>query len=185
MTHLTLLSETAMKTSALALATLLLTCACAPVIQGGPPIDLPPGLAETASVGVVYVTTGWLNVEDDFATTFSEEVDEEMSQCAYGTYPLDLRIHVDEVRRAGRVQTALTGRGEHEIHATAELVDPRRGNEIMGRYPLIVRADAGGRLGGLLGDRQMIVSEAFGRALCDAAFARNPRRPGLHNATAG
>ena len=54
-----------MKTSALALCAALLTCACAPAIQGGPPLDLPPGLAETASVGVVYVTTGWLNVEDE------------------------------------------------------------------------------------------------------------------------
>ena len=170
---------------ALALAAALLTSACAPTIQGGPPLDLPPGLAETASIGTVYVTTGFLNVEDDFASTFSEEVDEEMSLCAYGAYPLDLRIHVDEVRRAGRVQTAITGEGQHEIHATAELVDTRRGNQIMGRYPLVVLADARGRLGGLLGDRQMIVSEAFGRAVCDAAFARNPRRPGPHNASAG
>ena len=69
---------------ALALAAALLTSACAPTIQGGPPLDLPPGLAETASIGTVYVTTGFLNVEDDFASTFSEEVDEEMSLCAYG-----------------------------------------------------------------------------------------------------
>ncbi|WGM29815.1 hypothetical protein [Brevundimonas sp. NIBR11] len=175
-----------MKIPALLLIASALSCAaCAPVVQGGPPLGLPPGLAETASVGTVYVSTGWVNADEDFASTFAEEVDEEMQSCAYGTYPLDLRIHVDEVRRAGRLQTALTGEGEHEIRAVAELVDPRRDNEIMGRYPLIVRADAGGRLAGVLGDRQMIASEAFGRALCDAAFARNPRRPGPHNATAG
>ncbi len=175
-----------MKTQALAPLIAALACAaCAPTVQGGPPLALPVGLAETASIGTVYVSTGWLATEDDFAATFAEEVDEEMQSCAYGTYTLDLRIHVEEVHRAGRVQMALTGQGEHEIRAVAELVDPRRGDEIMGRYPLIVRADAGGRLAGVLGDRQMIASEAFGRALCDAAFERNPRRPGPHNATAG
>lgn len=159
--------------------------ACAPVIQGGPPLDLPPGLAETAQIGTVYVSTGYLDVEDDFAGTFAEEVDEEMQACAYGTYPLDLRIHVEDVRRAGRVQMAVSGEGSHEIRAVAELVDPRRDDLIVGRYPLIVQVDAGGRLEGVFGDRQMIASEGFGRALCDAAFARNPRRPGPHNATRG
>ena len=173
-----------MKTPALLTAALLLCAGCAPVIQGGAPLDLPPGLAETASVGTVHVSTGWVNATDDFAATFADEVDEEMQACAYGTYPLDLRIHVEEVHRAGRVQMALTGEGEHEIRAVAELFDPRR-NQIMGRYPLVVRVDAGGRLAGVLGDRQMIAAEAFGRALCDAAFSRNPRRPGPHNATAG
>jgi hypothetical protein len=175
-----------MKTFALAPLLAALACAaCAPVVQGGSPLALPSGLIETASVGTVYVSTSWVNANEEFASTFAEEVDEEMQSCAYGTYPLDLRIHVEEVHRAGRLQTALTGEGEHEIRAVAELVDPRRDNQIMGRYPLIVHADAGGRMGGLLGDRQMVASEAFGRALCDAAFARNPRRPGPHNATAG
>ncbi|CAL1690476.1 hypothetical protein MMB232_00601 [Brevundimonas subvibrioides] len=176
-----------MKTLALPalLAAVISSAACAPVVQGGPPLTLPVGLTETASIGTVYVSTGWVDADETFAATFSEEVDEEMQACAYGTYPLDLRIHVREVHRAGRLQTVLTGEGEHEIRAVAELVDPRRDNEIMGRYPLVVHVAAGGRLSGLLGDRQMVASEAFGRALCDAAFARNPRRPGPHNATAG
>ncbi len=166
-------------------AALLATAACAPVIQGGPPLELPSGLAETAQIDRVFMSSEWLQVEDDFSDTFVEEVDEEMQMCAYGTYPLDLRLHVEDVRRAGRLQTAITGQGTHEIRAIAELVDPRRDNLIVGRYPLIVEVDAGGRLGGVFGDRQMIAAEAFGRALCDAAFARNPRRPGPHNATPG
>ncbi|HEV2083053.1 MAG TPA: hypothetical protein VGR32_11470 [Brevundimonas sp.] len=175
-----------MKTAAaLIVAALLGTVACAPVVQGGPPLDLPPGLAETAQIGTVYMSSEWLQVEEDFSDTFVEEVDEEMQMCAYGTYPLDLRLHVEDVRRAGRFQTAVTGEGTHEIRAVAELVDPRRDNLIVGRYPLIVEVDAGGRLAGVFGDRQMIAAEAFGRALCDAAFARNPRRPGPHNATPG
>lgn len=159
--------------------------ACAPVVQGGPPLALPPGLAETAQVGTVTMSSDWLQVEDDFADTFVTEVDEEMQACAYGTYRLDLRLHVEDVRRAGRLEVAVTGEGTHEIRAVAELVDPRRDNLIVGRYPLMVEVDAGGRLAGVFGDRQMILAEAFGRALCDAAFARNPRRPGPHNATPG
>ncbi|WP_125255524.1 hypothetical protein [Brevundimonas fluminis] len=174
-----------MKTLAPALiaAALTATAACAPVVQGGPPMDLPPGLAETAQIGTVYMSSDWLQVEDDFSDTFVEEVDEEMQMCAYGTYPLDLRLHVEDVRRAGRLGVALNGDGVHTIRATAELVDPRRDNLIVGRYPLVVDVPAGGRVAGIFGDRQMIASEAFGRALCDAAFARNPRRPGPHNAT--
>lgn len=159
--------------------------ACAPVIQGGPPMDLPPGLVETARVTSVVLSTEWLDAEGDFADTFSEEVMEELDLCAYGSYPLQLRVHVEDLDRAGRLEVLLAGDGEHRLRAVAELIDPDREGEILGRYPIAVSVGAGGRLGGVAGDRQMIVSEAFGRALCDAAFARNPRRPGLHNATPG
>ena len=176
---------TRLAAAAVLAAVLTGAAACAPVVQGGPPLALPPGLAETAQIGSVHMSTDWLQVEDDFADTFVEEVNEEMQTCAYGTYPLDLRLHVEDVRRAGRLEVAITGEGTHEIRAVAELVDPQRENLIVGRYPLVVEVDAGGRLAGVFGDRQMRVSEAFGRALCDAAFARNPRRPGPHNATPG
>ncbi len=170
--------------AATALLALSVTAACAPVVEGGPPLALPPGLAETASIGTIYMSSDWLQVEDDFSDTFVDEVGEEMRTCAYGTWPLDLRLHVEDVHRAGRLEVAFTGEGRHEIRAIAELVDPRSAT-VVGRYPLIVEVDAGGRVAGIFGDRQMIVAEAFGRALCDAAFARNPRRPGPHNATAG
>jgi hypothetical protein len=48
-----------------------------------------------------------------------------------------------------------------------------------------VATGAQGRRGGLLGDRQMMVLEEFGRAVCDQAFGRSPRDRGPHNATAG
>lgn len=166
-----------------ALTLVLVSTACAPVVEGGPPLDLPPGLAETASIGTIYMSSDWLQVEEDFSDTFVEEVGEEMRTCAYGTWPLDLRLHVEDVDRAGRLEVAFTGQGRHQIRAVAELVDPRRDNLVVGRYPLVVEVDAVGRMAGIFGDRQMIVAEAFGRALCDAAFARNPRRPGPHNAT--
>jgi hypothetical protein len=161
------------------------SAACTPVVQGGPPMDLPPGLAETARVTSVVLSSEWLDAEDDFSETFSEEVMEELDICAYGTYPVQVRVHVEDLERAGRLAVLLRGDGEHRLRAVAELVDPARPGQILGRYPIEVSISAGGRIAGLAGDRQMIVSEAFGRALCDAAFARNPRRPGLHNATGG
>lgn len=175
-----------MKTSAVAVAVaaLLATAACAPVVEGGPRMNLPPGLQETAQVGTIFVSTGWLNAGEDFSDTFSEEVHEELSRCMWGTAPIDVRIHVDRLERAGRLETLATGRGMHVLEGTAEFVDPRRG-VVVGRFPISVATTAGGRLAGLVGDRQMMASEEFGRSLCEQAFGRNPRDRGPHNATRG
>lgn len=175
-----------MRLAALAvLAAAASVTACAPVIQGGAPMDLPAGVMETAHVNTIYMSSGWINSEDDFSETFTEEVQEELSQCAWGTYPLDARIHIDNLERAGRLETFLNGQGRNAMTGTVEFTDPARENAVVGRYPISVTTDAGNRVTGLIADRQMVVSEAFGRAICDAAFARNPRRSGPHNATGG
>ncbi|MDI1325597.1 MAG: hypothetical protein PSV23_02240 [Brevundimonas sp.] len=174
-----------MKSAAILATVLLATAACAPVIEGGPPIDLPPGLQETAQVGSITLSTDWLNAEDDFSDTFSDEVHEELRRCMWGTAPVDVRIHLDRIQRAGRLETLLNGDGVHTLSGTVEFVDPSHGDRIVGRFPVSVATSAQGRLGGLLGDRQMMVSEEFGRAVCDQAFGRNPRDRGPHNATAG
>ena len=171
--------------AAAAVAALIAVSACAPVIQGGPPMDLPPGLQENAQVGSITVSTGWLNAEEDFSDTFSEEVREELHRCMYGTAPIDVRIHVDRLERAGRLDMLLNGQGMHTLEGTVEFVDPGRGNLVVGRFPITVATTAGGRLAGLLGDRQMMVSEEFGRSVCEQAFGRNPRERGPHNATRG
>ncbi len=171
-------------TAALAAALLAVT-ACAPVIEGGPPMALPIGLQETAQIGSVTLSTGWLDAEDDFAGTFSEEVHEELSRCMWGTAPINLRVHIDEMQRAGRLETLFNGDGIHTLSGTVEFVDPADGNRVLGRFPVEVATSAQGRLGGLLGDRQMMVSEEFGRAVCEQAFGRNPRDRGPQNATAG
>ena len=171
--------------AAAAAAALLATAACAPVIEGGPPMDLPPGLQETAQVGSITMSSAWLDAEEDFSDTFSEEVREELSRCMYGTAPIDVRIHVDRLDRAGRVEMLLNGQGMHTLEGTVEFVDPGRGNLVVGRFPITVATTAGGRIAGLLGDRQMMVSEEFGRSLCEQAFGRNPRDRGPHNATSG
>lgn len=171
--------------AALACAALGLT-ACAGVVEGGPPMTLPPALMETARVDVIYMSDGgiWWSSED-FSDTFTDEVREELTRCATGTYPLNLRIEVDDMRKASRAEVLAYGDGMHSLSATAEFVDPARDNAVVGRFPIRVGTQAGGRLAGLLGDREMMVSEEYGRALCDQAFGRNPRDPGPHNATRG
>lgn len=159
--------------------------ACAPVIEGGPPMDLPSGVMETAHVNTIYMSSEWLDSSEDFSDTFSDEVREELSLCAYGTYPLDVRVHIDGLERAGRLDVLLTGQGQNALTGVVEFTDPARANVVVGRYPISVTTTAGNRLTGLIADREMVVSEAFGRAICDAAFARNPRRPGPWNATGG
>lgn len=175
-----------MKSAAvLAAAILLTTAACAPVIEGGPPIALPPGLQETAQVGSITMSSDWLNSTDDFSDTFSDEVHEELKRCMWGTAPVNVRIHLDEMQRADRLGVLLNGDGVHTLSGTVEFVDPSHGNRVVGRFPVAVATSAQGRVGGLLGDRQMMVSEEFGRAICDQAFGRNPRDRGPHNATRG
>ncbi len=171
--------------AAAAVAALIATTACAPVIEGGPPMDLPPGLQETAQVGSITMSSAWLDAEEDFSDTFSEEVREELSRCMHGTAPIDVRIHVERLDRAGRLEMLLNGQGMHTLEGTVEFVDPARGNMVVGRFPITVATTAGGRIAGLLGDRQMMVSEEFGRSLCEQAFGRNPRERGPHNATQG
>lgn len=171
--------------AAAAVAALIAASACAPVVEGGPPMDLPPGLQETAQVGSITVSTGWLNAGEDFSDTFSEEVHEELSRCMYGTAPIDVRIHVDRLERAGRLEMLFRGEGIHTLEGTVEFVDPSHGGRVVGRFPISVATTAGGRIAGLLGDRQMMASEEFGRSVCEQAFGRNPRERGPHNATEG
>lgn len=171
--------------TAAAVAALLATAACAPVVEGGPPIPMPPGLQETAQVGTIWISTGWVNAADDFTDTLSDEVHEELKTCMHGTAPINVRIHIDELHRADRLAVLLNGDGTHTLSGTVEFVDPSHDNRIVGRFPVSVATSAQGRIGGLLGDRQMMVSEEFGRAICDEAFGRNPRNAGPQNATRG
>lgn len=171
--------------AAAAVAALIATSACAPVVEGGPPMDLPPGLQETAQIGSITMSSAWLDAEEDFSDTFSEEVREELGRCMHGTAPIDVRIHVERLERASRAGALLNGEGMHTLEGTVEFVDPGRDNLVVGRFPISVATTAGGRFAGLFGDRQMMVSEEFGRSLCDQAFGRNPRKRGPHNATEG
>ncbi|WP_296819954.1 hypothetical protein [Brevundimonas sp.] len=157
-------------------------CACAPVVQGGPPIPLSPELVSTARIDLITMSSGWLQSEEDFSDTFTDEVREELTRCATGSRPLNLRLHVDDLERAGRLE-GLVGGGRHFLAATAEFTDPARDDLVVGRFPITVEAPTSGGLAGVLADRQMVVSEAWARELCMEAFGRNPRTPGPHNAT--
>lgn len=166
----------------LSLAPLCLV-ACAPVVQGGPPMPLSPDLVNGARVDVITMSSGWLQSEEDFSDTFTDEVREELTRCATGSRPLNLRLHVDDLERAGRLEGLVGGGGRHFLAATAEFTDPARDDLVVGRFPITVEAPTSGGLAGVLADRQMVVSEAWARELCREAFGRNPRTPGPHNAT--
>lgn len=159
--------------------------ACAPVVQGGPPLTLGADLQDTARLGRLVMSSDWLDSEADFADTFTDEVGEELRRCMGGAVPLDVRIHLDRLDRGDRLATWLNGGGAHRLSGTVEFVDPRQGHAVVGRLPVSALVHEGGGLGALLADRQMLVSEAFGRAVCEAGFGRNPRVSGPSNATAG
>ncbi len=159
--------------------------ACAPVVVGGAPIALPVGLQETAQIGTVMMSSATFDAEGDFADTFMEEVREEVGRCMWGTAPVDLRVHLEGMQRSSRAEALFAGNGRYSLNGTVEFVDPARNNAVLGRYPIQVTVEAQGRTASLMGDRQMMVSEAFGRAVCEEAFGRNPREAGGHNATRG
>ena len=93
----------ALTLAAIAAALTALT-ACAPVIEGGPPLTLPSGLQETAQIGSITVSSRWLDAESDFVDTFTDEVHEELGRCMWGSYPINLRVHLENLDRAGRVE---------------------------------------------------------------------------------
>ena len=63
--------------TAVTIATLVLT-ACAPVVAGGPPMEVLSGLQETGQLRNIYLSSDWLRAEDDFQDTFTDELGEEL-----------------------------------------------------------------------------------------------------------
>ena len=161
----------------------LAAAACTPVVQGGEPMPIAPELAAGAHIGAIRVSSDWISAEDDITATFTDEVREELSRCATGARTLDLNVHIDDLNRASRLGAALNGSGMNALAATAEFTDPAQGGAVVGRYRIIAHAPVQGRVEGIFADRQMVVSEEWGRELCRDAFGQNPRAPGLHNAT--
>lgn len=146
----------------------LATTACASV-TGVEPLRLDPALAASSRIDVIHMSRGWVVTEEDFSDTFVTAVREHTDRCARGDRKLNLRLHVDEVHRAERLETIRHG-GRHSLAAIAELVDPAT-RVVVGRYPIAVSVDAGTPLAALLADRQLLVSDAFGAELCRQAFS--------------
>jgi hypothetical protein len=160
-----------------ATAAAALLAGCAGVTSGGPYLELTPELQAGARVDLITMSSEWLRSEDDFSDTFVDEVREELRLCATGPRRLNLRVHVQHLQRGDRTPEAM-----HDLSALAEFVDPASGL-VVGRYPIVVSAGVPDALAAQFADRQMIVSEAFGRELCLQAFGRNPRGHPLTNAT--
>ena len=165
-----------------AVAAAALLGACAPMTVGGPPMPLAPDYVRDAGVDTIYMSSDWLRSEEDFSDTFTDEVREEITLCASGPRRLDLRLHVDDFRRGSRVDEVLRGGSAQQLTGLAEFVD-RASGAVVGRYPISVSTRIEGRLAAAVADRQMVVSEAFGRELCRQAFGRNPRGHPLTRAT--
>jgi hypothetical protein len=157
---------------------------CAPVTAGGPPVALAPEFVDGARVDTIFMSSEWLRSEPDFEETFTEEVREELNLCARGPRRLDMRVHLEDLRRGERLDVILRGRTEHQLSGVVEFVDPRS-RAVVGRYPISVAAGTDNPLVAAVADRQMVVSEAFGRELCRQAFGRNPRGHPLTRSTDG
>ncbi len=156
----------------------ILACtACAPVVEGGPRLSLAPAFQENVRVRDIVISSGWLRSESDFADTFTEEVREELKRCANGAAVVDVRIHVDKLARADRLQMILNGGGEHMLSGTVEFVDPERNNIVVGRFPVSVTVRHPGGFTGVVADRQLVASKAFGRAICEEAFGEKTGGP--------
>jgi hypothetical protein len=155
---------------------------CAPSVIGGAPVVLSPELAAGSRVDVIWMSSDWLRSEPDFSDTFTDELREELTLCADGARALNLRVHIDDLRRGGRLDAALGGVSAHSVSGVVEFVDPRT-RAVVGRYPIQVAAGTTNPLAALVADRQMVISEAFAREVCRQAFGRNPRGHPLTRAT--
>lgn len=152
-------------------AALTLSACATTATTGGPLQPLPVELAEASRIDSLIMTSEWVAANEDFGPTFSDAVLDRTRRCFRGERPLQLRVHVTEVRRADRALTVLNGRGVHEISALAEYKDLATG-QIVGRELVALEVDAGGPFEALFEGRQLKVSDAFGQAICDRAFER-------------
>ena len=166
-----------MRAAALVMGAALLGACTAARGVGGPPMPLAPEYVAGASIDTIFLSTNWLPSEPDFSDTFTDELREELALCAAGPRRLDMRVHLDDLRRGERAPGA-----EHHLSGLVELIDPAT-RAVVGRYPIAVSAGTPSPLAAVLADRQMVVSEAFGREVCRQVFGRNPRGHPLSRAT--
>ena len=164
-----------------AAAAMLAGCASQAMV-GGPPMALAPELMAGARVDTIYMSSDWLRSEEDFSDTFTDEVREELTLCATGPRRLDMRVRLDDFRRGSRIEEVLRAGSAQQLAGVVEFFDPAS-KAVVGRYPIMVSTVIEGRMAALVADRQMVVSEAFGRELCRQAFGRNPRGHPLTRAT--
>lgn len=136
----------------------------------GPPIELPPEIAREARVDVIRMSSNWINAREDFSDTFQWQVGAYLNRCAKGPRKLTLRTHVFDVSKEDPVGR-LFDRGEHKMAAVAEFVD-RKSKQVVGRYYFGLGVDSGGFLKALVAEPELMLSEAYGKTLCEVAFSR-------------
>ncbi len=155
--------------AALAAVSLCVPAAAAKPISG-PPIEIPPELAREARVDVIRMSTNWIEAREDFSDTFNWQVSAYLNRCAKGPRKLTLRTHIFDLSKEDPVGR-LFDRGEHKMAAVAEFVD-RKSRQVVGRYYFGLGVDSGGFLKALVAEPELMLSEAYGKHLCRAAFER-------------
>jgi hypothetical protein len=200
------------RAAACAAAAALSACATLPpLVEGGPPFDLPPSLVDEAGIAAIRVegapwvldryaeTRGDHDIHADrtdptyrrdplsdlnFEDDVGTEIGEELRRCADGPRLLEARVLIADLIYDDRLRSLVDGRGADLIGGVVELADPATG-EIVGRYEVRAGTNSGGLLTRIVTDRTSNLAEEFGRALCMQAFGRNPRPPAIQNSTRG
>jgi hypothetical protein len=126
-----------MAVSAMTAAAALLLAGCATSADpgaGGIVFDVPdvPMLEALGDAEGNVDIVAWSGfVEPAWADTFTDEVREELGRCMWGTAPINVRVHIDDIRRADRLGVLLNGDGVHTLSGTVEFVDPADGNRVL------------------------------------------------------
>jgi len=136
----------------------------------GPPIELPAEIARDARVDVIRMSSSWIQAKEDFSDTFQWQVGAYLNRCAKGARKLTLRTHIYDLSKEDAVGR-LFQRGEHNLAAVAEFVD-RKSKAVVGRYYFDLGVDSGGFLKALVAEPELMLSEAYGKAMCAEVFDR-------------
>ncbi|MBJ7484048.1 hypothetical protein [Brevundimonas sp.] len=126
--------------------------------------------ARDASIGDIVLVAKPDTVSAEFAGIFETRVREELAKCATGSSPLRLNVRIIEMKGANAAMTVLVG-DSNVIRGSAALIDPATG-EIVGDYEINQSTGGGGLIAAVsMGQAEEQMSRAFGKALCDRAFA--------------
>lgn len=140
---------------------LLLTAACAPLTDGGPPFAMASALAADARIGRIVLQSDMFNVPDEFSRVFEREAAPVMADCAAGERTLEMRVYMHALDRGGDLRDP---DGQTRLHVQTELRE--RGGRLAGRYESRISIPAGATVE----DRRAAASRAIAADLCRQAF---------------
>lgn len=134
----------------------------------GPPLTLPRAYAENARVDVIDLRTKFIQARPDFEDSFHWQVSAYLQRCARGEHRLKRRVRIDEIDKADLVGRVFK-RGTHNMAGAMEFVS-RESGKVVGRYYFDVTTGSGGPLKALVAEPEFLLSNAFGKYLCQEVF---------------